>query len=188
MIPTAVRCSKASRAALTPKRAGKDFYKGTRQAFLPGGPRTGAPGRHVVRGKAKYRLMDDKVRVYVAPTLEDIVSTPLKPYVAIGKKLTLDQEIQLFGKFRGPKGITPEHFLRVAREHTYASANPDTPYRNPEPPSWMSAQKRLGIFASNATGLSVPGSNPVATSGGASKRNVTSPKPKVRELEVVEKS
>ena len=75
MIPTAVRASKASRAPLTPKRGNKDFYKGTRQAFLPGGRRTGAPGKHVVGGKAKYRLIDEKVRVFVAPPINTILST-----------------------------------------------------------------------------------------------------------------
>lgn len=94
MLPTAARLSKASRAPLTPKRGNKDFYKGslyrftivlcvltvllgTRQAFLPGGHRTGAPGKHVVRGRAKYRLLDEKVRVFVAPPIEDIVASPV---------------------------------------------------------------------------------------------------------------
>lgn len=95
----------------------------------------------------------------------------------MGKKLSSDQEIQLFGKFRGPKGLTPEHFLRVAREHTYASSNPDTPYRNPEPPSWMSAQKRLGILPSSVTGVSVPTPKPLT--------RAAPPEKKVRELEVV---
>ena len=94
MIPTAARFSKASRLPLTPKRGNKDYYKGllfqyglifnllkrvtclgTRQAFLPGGHRTGAPGKHVVGGKAKYRLLDGKVRVYVAPPIKDIESS-----------------------------------------------------------------------------------------------------------------
>ncbi|KAF5367419.1 hypothetical protein D9758_003617 [Tetrapyrgos nigripes] len=60
MFPTVARLSKASRKPLTTKRGNKDYYKGTRQAFLPGGHRTGAPGVHVVRGKAKYRLLDEK--------------------------------------------------------------------------------------------------------------------------------
>ena len=52
---------------------------GTRQAFLPGGYRTGAPGKHVVRGKAKYRLCDEKVRYFVAPPIEDIRNSPVRP-------------------------------------------------------------------------------------------------------------
>ncbi|KAF8881830.1 hypothetical protein CPB84DRAFT_1817220 [Gymnopilus junonius] len=75
MFPTAARLSKASRAPLTPKRGNKTF---TRQAFLPGGRRTGAPGKHVIRGKAKYRLLDEKVRVYVAPPVEEIESSPVR--------------------------------------------------------------------------------------------------------------
>ena len=48
---------------------------GTRQAYLPGGHRTGAPGKHVVRGKAKYRLLDENVRFFVAPPIEEIGSS-----------------------------------------------------------------------------------------------------------------
>lgn len=51
---------------------------GTRQAFLPGGHRTGAPGKHVVRGKAKYRLVDEQVRFYVAPPIEEIQSSSVR--------------------------------------------------------------------------------------------------------------
>jgi len=96
MFATAVRLSKASRAPLSPKRGNKDFYKGlsyfslssthtnllcltgTRQAFLPGGHRTGAPGKHVIGGKAKYRLIDEKVRVFVAPPIQDIIDSPVR--------------------------------------------------------------------------------------------------------------
>ncbi|GBE85340.1 hypothetical protein BKA93DRAFT_362602 [Sparassis latifolia] len=76
MFPTLVRLSKASRRTLTAKRGNKDYYKGTRQATLPGGHRTGAPGKHVIGGKAKYRLIDEQVRFFVAP-----------PYVAVGFRL-----------------------------------------------------------------------------------------------------
>ena len=51
---------------------------GTRQAYLPGGHRTGAPGKHVVRGKAKYRLLDENVRFFVAPPVEEISSSPVR--------------------------------------------------------------------------------------------------------------
>ena len=47
-------------------------FAGTRQAYLPGGLRTGAPGKHVIRGKAKYRVLDEKVRVFIAPPLETV--------------------------------------------------------------------------------------------------------------------
>ncbi|KAH7918648.1 hypothetical protein BV22DRAFT_1024251 [Leucogyrophana mollusca] len=88
MFFTTVCLSKASRRALTPKRGNKDFYKGTRQAFLPGGHRTGAPGKHVIGGTAKYRLLDEKVRFFVAPALEEIRNSELKPYVGLDVKLT----------------------------------------------------------------------------------------------------
>ena len=51
---------------------------GTRQAYLPGGHRTGAPGKHVVRGTAKYRLIDEKVRIFIAPSIKDINTTPVR--------------------------------------------------------------------------------------------------------------
>ena len=47
----------------------------------PGGHRTGAPGKHVIGGKAKYRLVDEKVRVFVAPPLSEILSTPASAFV-----------------------------------------------------------------------------------------------------------
>lgn len=50
-------------------------FAGTRQAFLPGGHRTGAPGKHVVRGTAKYRLIDEKVRIFIAPSIQEINNT-----------------------------------------------------------------------------------------------------------------
>ncbi|KAF8961736.1 hypothetical protein BDZ97DRAFT_1827745 [Flammula alnicola] len=138
MFPTLARLSKASRAPLTPKRGNKDFYKGTRQAYLPGGRRTGAPGKHVIRGKAKYRLIDEKVRC---------MSHPLRAYVAMNFKITPDQEHAVFSKFRGPRGLTPEHFLRVAREHTYAQRNPDAPAKDlSSMPAWIQAQVKLGLM------------------------------------------
>ncbi|KAL1682567.1 hypothetical protein EV122DRAFT_203613 [Schizophyllum commune] len=116
MLPTAVRLSKASRRPLTPKRGNKDYYKGTRQAFLPKGTRTGAPGRHVVGGKAKYRLIDEKVRVFVAPPLEQIVNSPLKPYVAQDVHLKKQELNAVWGKFPSKRGVTPSLFLQKSRE------------------------------------------------------------------------
>ncbi|KAF8191715.1 hypothetical protein BJ912DRAFT_285915 [Pholiota molesta] len=144
MFPTAARLSKASRAPLTPKRGNKDYYKGTRQAFLPGGRRTGAPGRHVIRGKAKYQLLDEKVRVYVAPPIEDIEESELKPYVALGTRLSEDHKKAVFSSIHGPGGITPARFLRVAQEQTYAALNPAEPVApGKQIPAWMQAQINL---------------------------------------------
>ncbi|EIM90501.1 uncharacterized protein STEHIDRAFT_166665 [Stereum hirsutum FP-91666 SS1] len=98
MHPTLVALAKASRRPLTPKRGNKDYYKGTRQAFLPHGRRTGAPGQHVVKGKAKYRLIDEKVRFFVAPPVEEINNSKLKPYVDKNVKLTDDQRNEIWGK------------------------------------------------------------------------------------------
>lgn len=110
MFPTLARLSKASRRPLTPKRGNKDFYKGTRQAFLPGGHRTGAPGKHVVGGKAKYRLLDEQVRVFVAPAIEDIRSSPLRPYVNIAVKLTDGQKKEVYSSLLSNSSpATPSH-------------------------------------------------------------------------------
>ncbi|KAI0295727.1 hypothetical protein BC826DRAFT_268578 [Russula brevipes] len=115
MFPTLARLSKASRLPLTPKRGNKDFYKGkgTRQAYLPGGHRTGAPGKHVVRGKAKYRLLDENVRFFVAPPVEEINSSPLRPYVDLNFRLATKQNREIFGKLpRG--GMTGEEYFQRA--------------------------------------------------------------------------
>lgn len=180
---------------------------GTRQAFLPGGRRTGAPGKHVVGGKAKYRLLDEKVRVYVAPPIQDIESSPvrvsfqqvfthqhpelvikLKPYVAVGTRLSKDEETAVFGRFRGAMGLTPQHFLRVAREHTYARQNPESPHENSQdPPDWMAARIRLGTMPNPQTGLSVNKEQPVTTPGAKGSREAATRQQKpLRELEVVE--
>ena len=78
-------------------------------------------------------------------------------------------------------GLTPEHFLRVAREHTYALQNPDLPSENPKkPPDWMAARIRLGIMPSTATELSV------AKDGSATVPTVGKQKKPLKELEIVE--
>ncbi|KAI0346359.1 hypothetical protein BDW22DRAFT_1352413 [Trametopsis cervina] len=113
MFPTLARLSKASRRSLTPKRGNKDFYKGTGQSTLPGGLRTGAPGEHVVKGKAKYRLVDEKVRYFVAPSIQAIEESPLRPYVSTQVNLDPLQKRQIYGKLpRG--GLTGEHYFRIA--------------------------------------------------------------------------
>ncbi|KAF8504429.1 hypothetical protein F5888DRAFT_1655711 [Russula emetica] len=113
MFPTFVRLSKASRLPLTPKRGNKDYYKGTRQAYLPGGHRTGTPGKHVVRGKAKYRLLDENVRFFVAPPIEEISGSLLRPYVDLNARLTNGQKREIFGKLpRG--GMSGEYYYQKA--------------------------------------------------------------------------
>jgi hypothetical protein len=55
------------------------LYLGTGQSYVPGGGhRTGPPGKHVVRGKGKYRLVDEKVRYYVGPGQEALESASAK--------------------------------------------------------------------------------------------------------------
>lgn len=102
---------------------------GTRQAFLPGGLRTGAPGEYFGKSKAMYRLRDEDVRYFVAPPVADIVNSPvrvpnahlrniglrgfilkLKPYVQAGTYLSeKEMDAQPFGKI--PKGgLTAEHY------------------------------------------------------------------------------
>ncbi|OXG46381.1 hypothetical protein J010_05512 [Cryptococcus neoformans] len=97
MRPTSILAG-ASRIPLTGKRGNKDFYKGTGQSRVPGaGHRTGAPGVHVVRGKSKYRLLDDRVRVFVGPGKDALDNTELRPYVA-----TRDDDDQSHTTFFNP--------------------------------------------------------------------------------------
>ncbi|TFK46768.1 hypothetical protein OE88DRAFT_1811586 [Heliocybe sulcata] len=114
MFPTLARLSKASRRPLTPKRGNKDFYKGTRQAFLPGGHRTGAPGKFVIRGKAKYRLVDEQVRVFVAPPIEELNNTKLKPYVDATSRLSREQRREIYGKF-DKAGFDGKRYLEILK-------------------------------------------------------------------------
>ena len=74
-------------------------------------------------------------------------------------------------------GLTPKHFLRVAREHTYALQNPNSPSKDSQnPPDWIAARIRLGLMPTTETGLApVPGGE-----------DLERPKKKLRELEIVE--
>lgn len=85
-------------------------------------------------------------------------------------------------------GLTPEHFLRVAREHTYALQNPELPHKDPEnPPDWIAARIRLGIMPSSQTGLAVKEELPVTAPGAKGSREAATRQQKpLRELEVVE--
>ncbi|KAJ6488064.1 hypothetical protein DFH09DRAFT_1209894 [Mycena vulgaris] len=121
MIPTAAARSRyLGRRALQSFRANKDFYKGNRQAALPGGHRTGAPGVHVNK-RPGYILLESKVRVFVAPPIQDILESKLKPYVSTRVRIP---ESKKNGVFRGMpnSGLTPEHFLKSARKYHLAQA------------------------------------------------------------------
>jgi large subunit ribosomal protein L41 len=39
----------------------------------------------------------------------------LKPYVSVSVRLTKGEERAAFGKFYGPRGLTAQHFLKVAQ-------------------------------------------------------------------------
>ncbi|WRT66837.1 uncharacterized protein IL334_003800 [Kwoniella shivajii] len=96
MRPTSILAG-ASRLPLTPKRGNKDFYKGTGQSRVPGGGhRTGPPGVHVVKGKAKYRVLDEKVRVFVGPGAKVLEETELRPYVGTHQLINASQNITQF--------------------------------------------------------------------------------------------
>lgn len=56
------------------------FTAGNRQTVLPGSGRTGVPGRHVIRGKAKYEIDDTKVRIFVAPPPHVLESSNVSAY------------------------------------------------------------------------------------------------------------
>ena len=119
----------------------------------------------------------------------------LKPYVALGTKLDENHETALFSKFRSAKGLSAEHFLRVAREQTTFSKTPTvfTTLEVEKQPVWLKAKVKLGILDDhNATGLVLRKDAEVAVSGGASSSSRPSaPKVEapqrvpVRELEVV---
>ena len=52
------------------------FCVGNGQSYVPGGGhRTGPPGKHVIGGKAKFRVMDDKVRYFVSPGADVLDAT-----------------------------------------------------------------------------------------------------------------
>ncbi|WVR04938.1 hypothetical protein IAU60_001950 [Kwoniella sp. DSM 27419] len=106
MRPTSILAG-ASRLPLTSKRANKDFYKGTGQSRVPGGGhRTGPPGVHVVRGKAKYRVLDEKVRVFVGPGSKVLDETELRPYVATQQSVD-SNTTQFFNPFSRSSGERP---------------------------------------------------------------------------------
>ncbi|KAF8216698.1 hypothetical protein K438DRAFT_1953600 [Mycena galopus ATCC 62051] len=122
MIPTAVARSRfKGRRPLQSFMANKDYYKGNRQASLPG-HRTGAPGVHINK-RPGYQLLENKVRVFVAPPISEILASPLKPYVADGVPVPWKEKN---GVFRGmpQNGLTPEHFLKSARKYSAAKAEP----------------------------------------------------------------
>jgi hypothetical protein len=68
----------------------------------------------------------------------------LKPYVALGTRLSEDHKKAVFSSIHGPGGITPTRFLRVAQEQTYAALNPTEPVApGKQIPAWMQAQINL---------------------------------------------
>lgn len=63
---------------------------GTRQAYLPGGLRTGAPGEYFGSSKGTYRLLDEKVRYFVAPPVANLANSPVRrPSVSLLNLLTI---------------------------------------------------------------------------------------------------
>ncbi|KAF7370468.1 hypothetical protein MSAN_00678600 [Mycena sanguinolenta] len=116
MIPTAVARSRfKGRRPLQSFMANKDYYKGNRQASLPG-HRTGAPGVHINR-RPGYQLLESKVRVFVAPPISDIIASPLKPYVADGVPVPWKERHGIFAGMPSA-GLTAEHFLKMARKYS----------------------------------------------------------------------
>lgn len=43
----------------------------------------------------------------------------------MGVRLKTSEQRAVFGKFPGPRGLTPEHFLKVARRHTDNPVEPE---------------------------------------------------------------
>ncbi|WWC85192.1 uncharacterized protein L201_000051 [Kwoniella dendrophila CBS 6074] len=138
MRPTSIIAG-ASRLPLTPKRGNKDFYKGTGQSRVPGGGhRTGPPGVHVVKGKAKYRILDEKVRVFVGPGAKVLEETELRPYVGTQ---------QLLGS-TGGSGSRTQFFNPYSRS---SELRPKLPSFSPNPlllSSSSSSSSSLGLMQS----------------------------------------
>ncbi|KAK7025147.1 hypothetical protein R3P38DRAFT_2952953 [Favolaschia claudopus] len=122
MHPSAIARSRfKGRRPLQSFMANKDYYKGNRQASLPG-HRTGAPGVHIGK-RPGYKLLESKVRVFVAPPIDQIIASPLKPYVADGVPLPWKEKNGVFAGMPAA-GLTAEHFLKSARRYNAAKAEP----------------------------------------------------------------
>jgi large subunit ribosomal protein L41 len=65
----------------------------------------------------------------------------LKPYVSVKVDLTKEEERLPFGRFRGAGGLTPEHFLRVSREHDRLARMGATAFKTL--PSWYNSHKNV---------------------------------------------
>ena len=84
----------------------------------------------MVKGTAKYRLVDEQVRYFVAPAIEDIINSPvclvshsypetlltlykLRPYVYKAVRLTEEQKQEVYGPL--PQGgLTPQTYYDIA--------------------------------------------------------------------------
>ena len=107
------------------------FTAGNRQTVLPGSGRTGAPGRHVIRGKAKYEIDDTKIRIFVAPPPHVLETSDvsihesmqyscfdafflfqLKPYVTAKADLSEKLEKRFM---KGRKCLTGKNYLRMLK-------------------------------------------------------------------------
>ncbi|KAG8807193.1 hypothetical protein FRC17_004598 [Serendipita sp. 399] len=88
--------------------ANKDYYKGTRQGSLPGGPTTGPPGRHTRRGN--YVLDDSKVRVFICPPPIVLQNTDLRAFVDREAVLSEKEER---GKLGAWKALRGRNYLRI---------------------------------------------------------------------------
>jgi large subunit ribosomal protein L41 len=62
---------------------------GNRQAALPG-HRTGAPGVHINK-RPGYQLLESRVRVFVAPPIDDILACPVRTLTTQINKKYLSQ-------------------------------------------------------------------------------------------------
>ncbi|KAJ7334312.1 hypothetical protein DFH08DRAFT_880807 [Mycena albidolilacea] len=118
MIPTAVARSRfKGRRPLQSFMANKDYYKGNRQSSLPG-HRTGAPGVHV-NERPGYKLLESRVRVFVAPRIDEILGSSLKPYVPADTPVPWGAKHGVFARMPA-EGLTPAHFLKAARKYSAA--------------------------------------------------------------------
>ncbi|KAJ7880004.1 hypothetical protein B0H14DRAFT_3434741 [Mycena olivaceomarginata] len=116
MIPTAVARSRfKGRRPLQAFMANKDYYKDSPPS------RATAPARLVCTSTSArgYKLLESRVRVFVAPRIDEILGSALKPYVPADTPVPWGAKHGVFARMPA-EGLTPAHFLKAARKYSAA--------------------------------------------------------------------
>lgn len=86
--------------------------------------------------------------------------------MSIEVRLSKSEERAVFGKFPGPRGLTPEHLLRVAREHTLEVLRPEP---EAEKTNSLLSWPSKGTSASDANAMDTTATDTDALGIGATK-------------------